>query len=177
MIKTDVEIERKFLVRDANLQSAENIVLTEVESVYLDSGKVTALGISQGLTLPNSDELLERRVSKREVDSEAKYFLTMKSGEKTLSRVESEIEIDEESYKFMVDSFGESRVSKKRFTFDYSNNKFELDVFPDVRLLLMEVELSDEKQLFELPPFVNIVRDVTGDKRFYSSNLGQPLTL
>ena len=175
-ISTDVEIERKFLVREASLKAAENITLTEIESVYLNHSKISTLGVNHGLTLQDSEAPLERRVTKRETDSIVKYFLTLKLGGQTLSRVESEIEIDEQAYKYMGDNFGESVVNKKRFTFDYANNTFELDVFPDVRLLLMEIELSDEKQLFELPPFVRIVRDVTGDKRFYSSNLGQPLT-
>jgi CYTH domain-containing protein len=43
--------------------------------------------------------------------------------------------------------------------------------------MMLEIELDKEDQLFALPPFVNIVREVTGDERYSNSNIAEPLVL
>ena len=51
---------------------------------------------------------------------------------------------------------------------------FELDVFPfwqDVALL--EIELKDEKEPFEIPAFVNAIKEVSADKSYRNSVIAQ----
>lgn len=173
-----MEIERKFLVRDATLRDVPGLQLIEIESIYLDLDKLDEAGEALGhLGFRESLDPKEIRVSKHVTDTSSRYWLTTKVGGASISRAESMSELDEKTYLKVVKNFGLSVVNKKRFKFDYLRKTFELDVFPDAKIMMLEIELDKEDQLFALPPFVNIVREVTGDERYYNSNIAEPLVL
>lgn len=173
-MKNKMEIERKFLINEANLSKAENLRLFDIESTYLDTTLLTAHGANLGISFDNVDGPFEVRVSRTKSADSLVYELVVKVGEKALSRDESIHEIDEAQYNKVVKAFGKSRVNKKRFKFEYLRNTFELDLFPDSSMLL-EIELDSESQLFVLPPFVSVVKEVTGDPKFYNSVIAKPL--
>ena len=54
----------------------------------------------------------------------------------------------------------------------YSGQLFELDIYPfwNDRATL-EIELSDENENFELPPFIEVIKEVTDDDRYKNRSL------
>jgi CYTH domain-containing protein len=173
-----VEIERKFLVREATLRDVEGLKLIEIESIYLDIDRIVSKGEDLGLLgFANQVGHKEVRISKSECEDKVEYWMTTKIGGPNISRDESMIELDEAEYLKLAGNLGSSILRKKRFKFDYLRNTFELDVFPDDKMMVMEVELESEGQFFALPPFVNIVREVTGEPEYYSGNIAQPVTI
>lgn len=167
VMETKKEIERKFLVSEADLSGIDDIQLYSIESVYLDLVEMGKLD-PQILSSPSR----EIRVSRVEdSDGVVAYWSVSKTGGHKLIREEAQIEISEEDYKKAVERFGSKKVAKKRFKFPYNGNFFELDVFSDKELVLMEIELRNPRQLFEIPPFVHVVKDVTGISDFYNSSL------
>jgi len=87
---------------------------------------------------------------------------------------EIEYEITETQFK----SFEEHRpwvgtvLWKRRRVFDWHGHTFELDIFFFTGhdhlgpLVLLEVELDDMGEQVDLPPFLDIEKEVTGDKKF-----------
>lgn len=176
-MKNKKEIERKFLVREAQLREAENVRLVETTSTYLDPYELNKYEVPG---FPKIDEEVldktEMRVSKKDKADTTVYEFIVKIGGPALSRDESIVEIDEELYDKIVTKFGQHTISKKRFKFDYLRKKWELDVFPDLRLIVMEIELEKEDEMVALPPFVTVVREVTGDPEYYNVNMAKRLT-
>lgn len=68
-------------------------------------------------------------------------------------------------------------VDKTRYIVEYMGFTWEIDEFhsPASGLVVAEIELDDEKQEFRLPPFVG--KEVTGDPRYYNSNIAKAGTL
>jgi CYTH domain-containing protein len=64
-------------------------------------------------------------------------------------------------------------IEKTRFVFNYNDQTFELDVFkgPLKGLAILELELKDKNQKIELPPFLDIIKEVTEDKSFNNFSL------
>ena len=64
-------------------------------------------------------------------------------------------------------------IEKIRYEIMFAGFKWEVDRFlgDNEGLLLAEIELPSEDQQFTLPPWATI--EVTGDKRYYNSNLTQ----
>lgn len=64
-------------------------------------------------------------------------------------------------------------IKKKRSCFLWKNQYFELDMFisPRKGLCLLEAEMDDESTSLELPPFLTIEKEVTGDKKYSNTNL------
>lgn len=170
-VESHLEIERKFLVNEADFSGVEGIRLTTVETVYLDVEAMSKIDPS----LAEVGKEREIRVSKRvKDDGTIKYKSTSKTGGAALVREEAEVEIDEESFNQAVEKFGIARLTKKRFTFEYLRKRFDLDILDD-KLAVLEVELEHEREPVVLPPFVNIKREVTGDPDYYNANIAKPL--
>jgi len=167
------EIERKFLVSEADLTNAENVELFSIESVYLDAEKLAKVDPSLAA---DGDRPREIRVSKRTgTDGVTVYESISKLGGHELTREEAIVTIDEAAFNSAAAKFGKSRIEKKRFKFTYLRNVFELDVFPPSNLIILEIELKDEKQLFALPPYVEIVKDVTGESKYYNASMAEEI--
>lgn len=165
------EIERKFLVRDADLAEVD-LTLLDIHSVYLDVREINDLDLP-GIPKVASPDLDRHEARIRHVirGDEHEYWLTSKVGERGIKRAETEARIDVDVFNKLKDKFGMKEVLKKRFEFVYLRRKFELDVFLNSRLMVLEVELDNEKQMFAVPPFVDIIREVTDDKDYYNFNM------
>lgn len=160
-IPVPLEIERKFLLKKSpKLNDVVKFYKVDIEQIYLTDGS---------------------RIRKRRAhDGSCVYYRTVK--EQTLSalvRKEIETEIsfyDYESLSKQRDPF--SRViKKKRRCFIYRGQYFEQDTFiqpADLHgLALVEVELTEEGDAVILPPFLDVARDVTGEKRYSNSYLAK----
>ena len=143
------EIERKFLVRgDAWRSLAKG---TAYRQGYLNSAK-------------------ERTVRIRTIDGRA--FLTIKGLTMGATRAEYEYEIPVADCDAMLDALAEKPViEKKRYKVPFAGLTWEVDEFfgDNAGLIVAEVELEGEMQIFEKPEWVG--EEVTADPRYFNSNL------
>ncbi len=143
------EIERKFLVADdAWRELAEG---TSYRQGYLSTVK-------------------ERTVRVRTIDD--KGYMTVKGITVGATRAEYEYEIPAAEANEMLDSLCEQPIiEKKRYKIPQDQFVWEIDEFGGVNdgLIVAEIELEDENQEFGKPDWIG--EEVTGDPRYFNSNL------
>ena len=156
------EIERKFLVDMVNGKLLHRkSTISRIEQTYLRA--------FEG----------ERRVRKRTTDNIVDFFYTEKFGT-GLTRVENERKISEKEFNELMKEADQNlhTVKKVRYTFSYKKQIFELDVYDFCSThATMEIELHDENQTIQLPPFVHILKEITEDKRFKNRKLAETLII
>lgn len=106
-------------------------------------------------------------------------FLTIKgkSSENGLSRYEWEKEIPLAEALELMSLTEPGRIDKTRYLVRKGKHVFEVDEFygENEGLILAEVELKDENEVFEKPEWLGT--EVTGDLRYYNAMLtGHPFT-
>ena len=154
-IPAPVEIERKYLIKLPDIEylnSLPNCRGIEISQSYLD--------------IPNANVRIRKR--------NGIYIKTEKSKLTELTRQETESMISEQEYNKLME-FKHPQldtVTKARYCLLWSGKYFEIDVFPfwnDVAYL--EIELMSEDEKVELPPFVQVIKEVTFDKRYTNKSL------
>ena len=143
------EIERKFLVKDDSFKSRAKG--TRYRQGYLNSAK-------------------ERVVRVRTVDE--KGFLTIKGIATGAARSEYEYEIPVKEAEEMLNELCERPlIEKNRYKITHQGLTWEVDEFlgDNLGLMLAEVELEREDQPFDKPDW--IAGEVTGDPKYFNSNL------
>ncbi|MBR6916932.1 MAG: hypothetical protein IKN38_01990, partial [Clostridia bacterium] len=109
------------------------------------------------------------RIRRRGSDGSYVYFHTVKRDAGGIKRVEEESRISEEEYLELMKYADPSRktIEKYRYCIVYKGQYLELDVFPFCDdCALIEAELLHEDDAVELPEYVKVIREVTGDKRY-----------
>jgi len=144
------EIERKFLVADDSFMAmAEGCV-----------------HIVQGYLSRRPEATVRVRIKGD------RAFLTVKTANCGAVRDEWEYDVPVCDAEAMLAAVaGEGVIDKTRWFVRWDEHLWEVDQFHGrlAPLVVAEVELSDEKEPVTLPPFVG--REVTGDVRYYNSNL------
>ncbi len=145
-----IEIERKFLVNHAQWEQLEKPVGEFYRQGYL-------------LTDP------QKTIRVRQTTD--KGFLTIKGISVGATRAEFEYEIPLEEAKELLDQFAVAELSKVRYKISLGNHIWEVDVFSSKNqgLIVAEIELKSEDETFDLPDWID--REVTGEERYYNSNL------
>lgn len=103
-------------------------------------------------------------------DGEA--FVTIKSANVGFARYEYEYAIPREDAEQMLNRLCQKPIiSKTRYCVPYGGFMWEIDCFDNDNegLVIAEIELPNEHTTFEMPDFIG--REVTGDARYYNSNL------
>ncbi|MHA3976675.1 CYTH domain-containing protein [Halovulum sp. GXIMD14794] len=143
---TEIEIERKFLVRQMP-----------------DLSNARSEAVRQGyLTLP--EDSVELRLRQKG----ARFFLTLKSGD-GLARQEREVPIDAAQFDRLWPATEGRRIEKERWTGGLPGGLvFELDVFAGAHapLRLVEVEFPSEDAARSFTPPDWLGTEVTSDKRY-----------
>ena len=102
-----------------------------------------------------------------------KGYMTVKgrTSDSGMSRFEWEKEISVDDALSLLRLCGGGVIDKVRHIVPYAGHDFEVDVFrgANVGLVMAEVELSDEDEVFEKPSWLG--KEVTGDIRYYNSML------
>ena len=156
-----MEIERKYLVRPPiPLQKLGTHRVIDIEQFYLASDKPEG-------------KLRYRKCVER---GGATFFSTLKRpGPNARTRFESESSITAEEYELGTRNMvpGSHLVHKKRTVFTYDHQEFELDQFiePALDYQILEIELDTADEEVRLPPFLEIVREVTSEKEFSNYKL------
>jgi CYTH domain-containing protein len=157
MIK-DYEIERKFLVEYPEISE-------------LDVRKYAAICQTY---LKNDENQNQRRVRKFESDGNVTYTYTEKLFITAVTRKEMEYKIDEQEYLRLVTQAKDEcvPVNKVRYWFNYQNQMFELDTYPfSDKLAILELELENAEQKIFFPDNINVIREVTEDRKYSNSAL------
>ena len=145
-----IEIERKFLVNG----DYKNVAISHTRIIqgYISSqrGRTVRVRIRDG-----------------------RGYLTIKGPSTAggLSRYEFEKEITLDEALSLLRICEPGIIDKVRWLVPMGKHTFEVDEFfgENEGLVMAEVELSDENEAYERPPFLG--REVTGDRRFYNSCL------
>jgi len=167
-IPEPIEIERKFIVRDFDLSKMTvPYSAAEIEQTYL----ITPVGE-------------EARVRKRGANGSFFYVHTIKKDAGHGKKYETERTLSPKEYVNLLSYADPARktIKKTRYCFLYENQYFELDEYDTMiwseELNLgyrhvMEIELTHIDQEVKMPPFIDIICEVTGDKRFSNYNLAK----
>lgn len=100
-----------------------------------------------------------------------KAFFTVKGPVVGISRPEFEYPVPLEDAREMLMLCKDPAIEKTRTRVPYESHVWEVDEFggENQGLIIAEVELSSRDEEVALPPWVGI--EVTGDPRYYNSNL------
>lgn len=143
----------------------------EIEKKFLLTGnawKELAKGTAYRQGYLNSQK--ERTVRVRTIDDAG--FLTVKGVSVGATRMEFEYDIPLEDAKTLLDELCEKPIiEKNRYKIEFGGFIWEVDEFfgENKGLVVAEIELESEDQKFEKPEWVG--EEVTGDPRYYNSNL------
>ncbi len=163
------EIERKFLVEE-NIHRELAIYRNYIQQGYLN-------------TDPNRTVRIRRTVVSG-VASAPKMTIKGRSSNDGLERTEIEFTICPSDYSLMID-LCESVISKHRYIvpFFYGLDgqllvRVEVDEFQDgnAGLIVAEIEYPNRECIDQLPIPEWLGQEVTGDVRYYNSNLAKPIT-
>lgn len=157
-----IEIERKYVILkpDVRLMSAaDDYTVSGITQIYLDA--------PSGVT---------HRVRSREYQDRTVYTETRKRRISATTAFEDEGEIDRATFDTLASSPkpGTRPIVKHRHTFRYLDQIFEIDVYPEwSQTAIMETELPDADKQVEMPPFITVVAEVTGDKRYSNAGMSK----
>ena len=159
MSNNDIEVERKYKVQFS--LNKLNFLYDEVE-------------IYQTYLTTAQDEIEER--VRKIIDKEGtQYIHTIKKPISDTERFEDEKNISQLEYNSYLQRKNPAShtIHKKRKTFNYKNQSFELDAYlsPKLPFLILEIEGVKQHQDIQFPPFIQILEDVTGKKEYSNHSL------
>ena len=156
-----LEIERKFLIKYpdiAALQMMPCYRVVHMEQSYLDA----------------SADFIGGRIRRVTDGERVRYIYTFKVKLTDLTRREFEREITEEEYRGLLrrKATGSITIEKDRHSFSFKGLTYELDVYSfwDDKATL-EAEVESEDTPIPIPPCVELIKEVTHDRRYRNSQL------
>ena len=162
MGSTGIEIERKYrlgAVPDPGVLRAHGAVARRLEQAYL-------AGNPPG-----------RRVRRIEdADGSVEYRLTRKERLRAFAFHEEEAVITAAEFDALLAQAdpGRRRIRKTRHVVPHGRQKLEIDVFEEpAGLVLVEVELDSDDEVVELPDWLGVWVDVTGDPTYLNASLAR----
>lgn len=164
---TGMEIERKYLIRmpdEEKLRRMPGCEIWDIVQTYLADGV-------QGET---------RRVRQIETAEGTKYMFTCKRHISALSHEEHERELTRAEYEELLrDANPKLRpIRKRRLRIPYEGHLLEIDIYDfwnDRATLEAEMEREDEE--VRLPPWLKIVREVTGERAYKNRHLAKTIPM
>ena len=156
------EIERKYLIEFPDLK-----LLDEMKNC-------NKVNIIQTYLLSDKNE--EVRVRQRGIDGNYIYYKTIKKKVSGIKRLEIEKRLTKDQYLelLMNQDPNYKQIKKTRYCLMYNDVYYEIDVFPFWNdKAIMEVELKDENDMVEFPPFINIIKEVSDDDEYKNHSLAR----
>ncbi len=156
-----LEIERKFLIRYPDFTALEALCTGKAE-------------LSQTYLI--SEKSVSRRIRKATQNGKTVYWYNEKERITDMTRIEREHEITRDEYeKLQKEAIPDARtIRKTRYFLPSGEHCFEIDVFPewDDRAFA-EVELKTEGEAFLIPDCLEVIKEVTQDKRYTNAALAK----
>lgn len=152
------EIEKKFLIKYPDIDRLWKLkpFKAEISQTYL----LSSVG--------------SHRIRKRGANGEYIYFETLKIRISGSSCYEDEKIINEDEYNELLKNADPDKktINKYRYCFLYDGKYFELDIFDfwNDRAFL-EIELKDINEKYVLPPFIEVIKDVSDDEHYKNNYL------
>lgn len=158
-----VEIERKYLIRlpDTKQMRRDGWVLWRIRQTYL-----------------NAPPEVSRRVRAVRTAGQTLYTETIKRRINALSCYEEERAISRSAYYRLLREARADSVTlvKERYRFPYAGHMLEVDCYPFWRgTAVLEIELPDERETAQIPDFLTVLQDVTGDPFYKNAALARYL--
>jgi len=156
------EIERKFLIEYPNIKLLDN--LDNCEKVEI---------IQTYLLSDNGDEV---RIRQRGKDGNYIYYKTIKKKVNEIKRLEIEKRLTKDQYlELLMKQDPEYRqIKKSRYCLMHKGIYFEIDVYPFWKdKAIMEVELKEENEKFEIPKFIKVIKEVSDDNNYKNHTLAK----
>ncbi len=153
----NIEIERKFII-----VMPENSVLSQYEHSEIIQ------------TYLCSAPRVTHRVRSRTFADKTIYTETKKIRIDKISCVEDEREITLEEYSrlLLLADKAATPIKKQRYIIPFEGRTFEVDIYDGwKKTCIMEVELPTRDEEVEFPPFIKIVREVTGEKAYSNASM------
>ena len=150
-----LEIERKFLLLKKPSLKADTVY--RVEQHYC------------------GDERIRRKSREGEDDV---FYHTIKKNIRPGVNSEDEKKISRDEYYSLLEK-SKSHIVKYRHYYFIGKYTFEVDIFEDINLVVMEVEFKDEKEseTFKMPKFFEhlVLKEVTDIREFSNKNISKKL--
>jgi len=144
----------------------------EIERKFLVKGEFKSKAYSQSHIVQGYISSAHGRTVRVRIRDE-KGYLTIKGASNATgtSRYEWEKELPLDEARELMKLCEPGIIDKTRYLVKSGKHTFEVDEFygENEGLILAEVELTSEEELFEKPQFIG--EEVTGDVRYYNSNL------
>ena len=159
-----LEIERKFLIKYPNLKKLEslpNCSKVDITQTYL-----------------KSDNDVERRIRARGIDGNYIYYLTEKKNLSNLKRIETERKLTQDEYlQLLMEADNRFHtIHKTRYCLSESNHYFEIDIYPEwKKQAIMEIELREENEKINIPQFIEIIKEVTDDRKYKNYEMAKEM--
>ena len=91
-------------------------------------------------------------------------------------KLEDENEISLQEYTNLLETREGNTIIKTRYVYPYKSKKIEIDIFPFwKKQAFLEVELKSENEEFELPDFIEVIKEVTDDKAYRNYALSKKI--
>lgn len=157
-----IETERKFLIRIPSfteLEKQNNFRVRIITQTYL-----------------KTDGTKNARVRKIIENGVITYVKTVKERISTLSCYEDESIISLDEYSTLLQNADDEKKSicKTRYSFEYYSHILEIDVYDfwNDRATL-EIELQSEDEKFDIPSFIEVIKEISTDGRYKNTNLAK----
>lgn len=160
---TPFEKERKFLIQMPDLDA--------LSKKY----KISRSNIIQTYLL-SDNKSIERRVRQRGLPGDYVYYYTEKEDVSEATRIEREKKITSKEYITLLGEADTSlhQISKTRYCIVYKDKYFELDIYPFWNdKAILEIEVSDINDAFDMIPELKVIKEVTNDKRYKNKSLAK----
>ena len=160
-----LKIERKFLIKMPNIEKLierENCRKLQINQTYLIS----------------HDPKTEKRIRRRGKDGSYTYYHTISQNVSNLTRLKKEEKISYKEYKALELIADESlnEIVKDRYCFMYNNLYVKLDVYPHWEdFAILEIELTEKNQNFEIASFIEVIREVTDEISFKNHSIAKQI--
>lgn len=157
----NIETEHKYIIKMPSQKLLSSLPSSKIEQTYID---------------PDGGDNVTERVRRREYSDRVVYTHTKKRRLSDMSHEEYEDEITAEEYGALLTRKCADTVTlyKTRYLLSYMGQTFELDVYTFWQnIAVMELEVGKESDAVALPPEIDVVREVTGDRRFTNAALSR----
>ena len=157
-----VEIERKFVIEMPDFAALSKLLgysSSDIDQTYLSSAQTVT-----------------RRVRARRFADRTVYTETKKVRIDKMSAYEDERELDRVEYEALLAEImpGTVTLKKTRHTFNCMGRTFEIDVYPNwQKSCILEVELDSREAELEMPSFIRVIREVTGEKGYSNAAMSR----
>ncbi len=155
MDRKTIETERKFIIMKPDtdvMRTYPDYTVSEITQTYLSG----APGVTE-------------RVRRRRYADRVEYTHTSKVRISHASSIEDERTVTEDEYLKLLERMkpGTRPVVKTRHTLRRGELTYEIDVYPEWESsCIMECELRDEESNVPIPPFITVLREVTGIREY-----------